>query len=203
MKAEEKEGGSSFSYIIRKATEEDIDQVMEVNLASLPENYWYSFYVHVLNEWGDAFLVAESEGKIIGYIMNRVEETYDNVLMGLESELPEGTGREGGKREGLLEALRRRFSGSTRVGHVISIAVLAEYRRRGVGSALMKEAIDVLSSKYDVDAVYLEVRVSNEPAIRMYEKFGFKKVRIIKGYYRDGEDAYVMVKRLKPIVDEK
>ncbi|ADL18683.1 N-terminal acetyltransferase [Acidilobus saccharovorans 345-15] len=195
MKAEEQEGSEGFPFIIRRAREEDIDQVMEVNLASLPENYWYSFYVYVLNEWGDAFLVAEHQGKIIGYIMNRVEETHDKVLMGLENELTERPG----KSEGLLDAIRRRFSESAKVGHVISIAVLAEYRRKGVGSALMQEAINVLKSKYDVDAIYLEVRVSNTPAINLYEKFGFEKVRIIKGYYRDGEDAYVMVKRLKPV----
>lgn len=195
MKAEEREGSEGFSFIIRRAREEDIDQVMEVNLASLPENYWYSFYVYVLNEWGDAFLVAEHQGKIIGYIMNRVEETHDRVLMGLENELAEKQERN----EGLLSAIKRRFSEPAKVGHVISIAVLAEYRRKGVGSALMNEAINVLKSKYDVDAIYLEVRVSNAPAISLYEKFGFEKVRIIKGYYRDGEDAYVMVKRLKPV----
>ncbi|MGC9112250.1 ribosomal protein S18-alanine N-acetyltransferase [Acidilobus sp.] len=195
MKAEEQEGSEGFPFIIRRAREEDIDQVMEVNLASLPENYWYSFYVYVLNEWGDAFLVAEHQGRIIGYIMNRVEETHDKVLMGLENELTEKPG----KSESLLDAIRRRFSESAKVGHVISIAVLAEYRRKGVGSALMHEAINVLKSKYDVDAIYLEVRVSNAPAINLYEKFGFEKARIIKGYYRDGEDAYVMVKRLKPV----
>ncbi len=193
MKTEEVENGQ-FPFIIRRAREEDIDQVMEVNLASLPENYWYSFYKYVLDEWGDAFLVAEYNNKIIGYIMNRVEDTHDKVLMGLENELTEH--KQG---SGFLESLRNVFGEAAKVGHVISIAVLAEYRRRGVGSALMREAIEVLTKEYDVDAIYLEVRVSNEPAIRMYEKFGFVKSRIISHYYRDGEDAYVMVKRIKPV----
>jgi ribosomal-protein-alanine acetyltransferase len=185
---------SKLRYIIRRATEADIDQVIEVNLRSLPENYWYGFYQYILSEWGDLFLVAEIGGKIVGYMMNRVEETHDRVLMGLENELEPAH-----KRSGPLDVFKRVFSGSARVGHVISIAVLQEYRRRGIGSALMSEALKLFEKKYDVDSVYLEVRVSNQPAINMYEKFGFVKARIIRGYYRDGEDAYVMVKRLKPI----
>jgi ribosomal-protein-alanine N-acetyltransferase len=185
---------SELRYIIRRATEADIDQVIEVNLRSLPENYWYGFYQYILSEWGDLFLVAEIGGKIVGYMMNRVEETHDRVLMGLENELEPAH-----KRSGPLDVFKRVFSGSARVGHVISIAVLQEYRRRGIGSALMSEALKIFEKKYDVDSVYLEVRVSNQPAINMYEKFGFVKARIIRGYYRDGEDAYVMVKRLKPI----
>jgi ribosomal-protein-alanine N-acetyltransferase len=188
---------SELRYIIRRATEADIDQVIEVNLRSLPENYWYGFYQYVLSEWGDLFLVAEIGGKIVGYMMNRVEETHDRVLMGLENELEPAH-----KRSGPLDVFKRVFSGSARVGHVISIAVLQEYRRRGIGSALMSEALKIFEKKYDVDSVYLEVRVSNQPAINMYEKFGFVKARIIRGYYRDGEDAYVMVKRLKPIPAE-
>jgi len=188
---------SELRYIIRRATEADIDQVIEVNLRSLPENYWYGFYQYILSEWGDLFLVAEIGGKIVGYMMNRVEETHDRVLMGLENELEPAH-----KRSGPLDVFKRVFSGSARVGHVISIAVLQEHRRRGIGSALMSEALKIFEEKYDVDSVYLEVRVSNQPAINMYEKFGFVKARIIRGYYRDGEDAYVMVKRLKPIPEE-
>ncbi len=187
------EGGSS-RFTIRRATEDDIDQVIEVNLRSLPENYWYGFYRYVLAEWGDLFLVAEADGRIVGYVMNRVEETHDKVLVGLDNELEASA-----KRLGPLEAIRRAFETPARVGHVISIAVLQEYRRKGIGSALMSETLRIFQAKYDVDAVYLEVRVSNLPAISMYERFGFVKARLIKGYYRDGEDAYVMVKRMKPL----
>ena len=66
----------------------------------------------------------------------------------------------------------------------------------GVGSRLLEETIRVMRDVYRTDSMYLEVRVSNTPAIRLYEKFGFRKARIIKGYYSDGENAYVMVKRV-------
>jgi len=47
------------------------------------------------------------------------------------------------------------------------------------------------------DEVYLEVRVSNEQAIRVYEKLGLETRSRLRGYYRDGEDAYLMARELK------
>ncbi|NPV88556.1 ribosomal protein S18-alanine N-acetyltransferase [Coprothermobacteraceae bacterium] len=79
--------------------------------------------------------------------------------------------------------------------HIISIAVAPQYRRMGVGRSLMKRALtDLTKGRYE--HVFLEVRVDNEPAQRMYEKFGFTKVSIRRGYYQDGTDAIVMVKDL-------
>jgi ribosomal-protein-alanine N-acetyltransferase len=77
-------------------------------------------------------------------------------------------------------------------GHVVSRAVLEGYRRKGIGESLMKKGMDSMRDDYGAKEVYLEVRVSNEPAIRLYEKLGFKKVKVIEGYYSDGENAYLM-----------
>ncbi|MEM1543922.1 MAG: ribosomal protein S18-alanine N-acetyltransferase [Candidatus Bathyarchaeia archaeon] len=77
-------------------------------------------------------------------------------------------------------------------GHVISIAVLPEYRRRGIGEALLKEALEAMATYYGVKDCYLEVRVSNMPAINLYKKMGFKIEKTIRGYYADGENAYLM-----------
>ena len=180
------------SFVVRRARLEDIDQVIEVNMASLPERYWRGFYLALLESWGEAFLVAEVGGRVIGYAMSRVEETSDPVLLGYWNELESG-------KPGLLGAIKSLLRRPGRVGHLVSIAVLPGYRRRGVGSALLSETIRVLSEVYGVESIYLEVRVSNEPAIRLYEKFGFRRARRVRGYYADGEDAYVMVKRLKPL----
>ena len=59
----------------------------------------------------------------------------------------------------------------------------------------MEEAIKGLKLRGCKEA-YLEVRVSNIPAISLYEKLGFRKESVINGYYRDGEAAYLMVKDL-------
>ena len=186
------EGRGGRGFIIRRAREEDIPYVIEVNMASLPERYWYGFYLSLLQNWGEAFLVAEADGKIVGYAMSRIEHTRDPVLLGLKSDLEQQglIRRVAGIVEGLLSSPRR-------VGHLVSIAVLPGYRRRGIGSSLLRETIRAVRDVYRAEALYLEVRVSNTPAIRLYEKFGFRKVRRITAYYADGEDAYVMVKRFE------
>jgi ribosomal-protein-alanine N-acetyltransferase len=183
-------------FRVRRAKEEDIPQVMEVNYKSLPENYWYGFFKFILDNWPKAFIVAEAEGRVIGYAMSRVETVSDPVLRGLASELEGGT-RTITNLKMKIRNLVPLSAETGRVGHLISIAVLEQYRGRGVGSALLSETIRALRDVYEVESIYLEVRVSNDVAIHLYEKFGFRKARIIKHYYMDGEDAYVMVLRLK------
>ena len=179
--------------IVRNAVDDDIPGVMNVNLSSLPENYWYGFYKHLLDNWGKAFFVAELDGQIIGYSMTRIEYTRDPVLLGLAREVENN--RSVFSR--VIEAIRSQLQEARPVGHLVSIAVLKEYRRMGIGSSLLKSTIDAVKNYYKAEAMYLEVRLSNYAAIKFYEKFGFVKARIIRGYYRDGEDAFVMVLRFK------
>jgi len=81
------------------------------------------------------------------------------------------------------------------LGHVISIAVHPDFRKRGVGAALLKELLSRLRSK-GAQFVRLEVRISNRAAIKLYKKFGFKEIYLVPNYYPDGEACYVMVKEL-------
>lgn len=82
-------------------------------------------------------------------------------------------------------------------GHIVSIAVVPEARGRGIGTDLMIHAMRALKENYGVDEYYLEVRVSNVIAIHLYEKLGFKRIKVLKGYYLDGEDAYLMARSAK------
>ena len=77
-------------------------------------------------------------------------------------------------------------------GHINNVAVLPEYRRRG-GASDMLEFMLEYSEKNGISSHTLEVRVSNEGAIGLYRKFGFKEAGVRKGYYEDnGEDALIM-----------
>jgi ribosomal-protein-alanine N-acetyltransferase len=80
-----------------------------------------------------------------------------------------------------------------RKGHIIAIAVAPEYRRRGIGRALMRSVTQVLKSQ-GAEELFLEVRASNRAAIRFYEKQGFKQVQLIPKYYADGEDGVLLRK---------
>ena len=77
---------------------------------------------------------------------------------------------------------------------ILTIAVHPNYRRRGVADKLLVEIFEVLSKK-GVNIIFLEVRRSNESAVKLYQKKGFKKISERKNYYGD-EDALIFVKQM-------
>lgn len=80
-------------------------------------------------------------------------------------------------------------------GHIISLAVDKNYRRKGYGTQLLARAIGILF--LISDTVYLEVRASNKGAIEFYKQFHFKEDRIVPNYYESGEDAVVLYLKSK------
>jgi ribosomal protein S18 acetylase RimI-like enzyme len=80
-------------------------------------------------------------------------------------------------------------------GHIITIDVVAEARRAGVGSALLRAAEDQLL-RAGARAVALETPVNNEAAIRFYKQKGYFVGKTVTGYYSGQLDALVMTKEL-------
>ena len=77
-------------------------------------------------------------------------------------------------------------------GHITTIAVKKSHLRQHIGEAII---IKILEDCYEAGVKYLtlEVRVSNEPAINLYKKYGFNSLGTRKGYYQDNnEDALIM-----------
>lgn len=80
-------------------------------------------------------------------------------------------------------------------GEITNVAVLPRYRKSGIGSELLAELLR-LGKEQGVQAFTLEVRVSNEAAIRLYQKYDFQSEGIRKGFYdKPKEDALIMWKR--------
>jgi ribosomal-protein-alanine N-acetyltransferase len=76
--------------------------------------------------------------------------------------------------------------------HITTFAVDPPWRRRGVGETLLLSLLDLALGRHAREAT-LEVRLSNVPARRLYEKFGFRPVGLRPHYYSDnGEDALIM-----------
>jgi len=145
----------------------DLQSVMHINRVCLPENYTDFFFIDLYKRFPETFIIAESNGEVVGYIMCRVELGLSNLG----------------------------FSGLVKKGHVVSVAVLPEYRHKGIGKALVEEAISGMRL-HNAKQCFLEVRITNEPAVNLYKKLGFDATRTVHGYYADGEDAYVMTKKL-------
>ena len=155
------------TFKLRKFTPDDLQSVMQINRYCLPENYMDFFFMDLHQRFPETFIVAEQEGKIVGYIMCRIEVGLASLGLG----------------------------GLIRKGHVVSIAVLPQGRRKGVAQALMTRAMNGMRG-YKAKLCYLEVRVTNDPGVLLYKKLGFEVSRTINGYYSDGEDAYVMTKKI-------
>ncbi|MCS7140137.1 MAG: ribosomal protein S18-alanine N-acetyltransferase [Candidatus Nezhaarchaeota archaeon] len=162
------ESGDKEEYVIRRFREEDLPSVIYINRTCLPENYAPDFFLYHFHEFPEGFLVAEMKGEIVGYIMSRIDRGFSYYFHGMTVNAK---------------------------GHIISLAVLPHARRKGIAKKLLREAIEAISSK-EVEEVYLEVRVSNIPAVNLYKKLGFKIVKRVPGYYADGEDAYVMLLKI-------
>jgi ribosomal-protein-alanine N-acetyltransferase len=81
--------------------------------------------------------------------------------------------------------------------HILNIAVHPDFRKAGLGEMLMRHCI-CFSKDNGLKHAILEVRTSNIGAIKLYEKIGFRILRLRKKYYSDnGEDAYVMMSELE------
>jgi len=156
-------------FSLRQFSTEDLESVIEINRTCLPENYASFFFIDTYRSCPSAFVVAESDGRIVGYIMCRIEHGFSDIK-------------------------RLRF---LRKGHVISVAVLPDYRRGGIATELVKRALQALR-EVNADECFLEVRTTNDQALELYEKLGFTVARRVPHYYADGAEAIVMVIPLRP-----
>lgn len=155
------------AFTMRKFAVNDLEHVKYINHVCLPENYTDHFFLDLHRRFPETFIVAQEDGKVVGYIMCRIET-------GLS----------------IFE-----FHGLIKKGHIVSVAVLPQYRRKGIGQALVAMAMEKMTL-YKAKQCFLEVRKSNTPAVNLYKKLGFQVSRTVRGYYMDGEDAYVMSIRL-------
>jgi len=155
------------TFALRRFQPDDLEKVVHINQVCLPENYSTYFFMDLYERHPETFIVAEVAGELAGYIMCRIETGLPDF--------------------GLFGIAKR--------GHVISVAVLPEYQRKGIGEALIREAM-LRMRQYKAKECYLEVRVTNTPAINLYKKLDFETSRTVRGYYADGEDAAVMTRKL-------
>ena len=166
------ESTDKITFGLRPCTLNEITNVMAINEATLPENYPMFFYEQILERYPESFYLAyleEDPDFIIGYIMWRVERGPSSF--------------------GLTYVKK---------GHLVSLAVLKKYRRKGIAAGLLKESMEAVQ-QFKISEYVLEVRVSNTGAVQLYENtHDFSKIRIVGNYYKDGEDAFYMSYKFDP-----
>ncbi|KAJ8582866.1 acyl-CoA N-acyltransferase [Rhizopogon salebrosus TDB-379] len=153
---------------IRAVRVEDLAGMQACNLHNLPENYTMKYYLYHALSWPSLSYVAEDHnGRIIGYILAKMEEVEEQDGQPVADHVPHG--------------------------HVTSISVMRSYRRLGLAKKLMLQSQEAMSSIYRAAFVSLHVRKSNRAALGLYrDTLGFTVKNIEEKYYADGEDAYAM-----------
>jgi len=141
------------TFKLRKFVPDDLQSVMQINRVCLPENYSDFFFMDLHQRFPETFIVAEENSVIAGYTMCRIEVGLSNYG----------------------------FGGLIRKGHVVSIAVLPQFRRKGIAQAVITRALEGMQY-YKAKQCFLEVRVTNDAAISLYKKLGFEITRTINGY---------------------
>jgi len=77
--------------------------------------------------------------------------------------------------------------------NIINFLIKPEFQNRGYGSFLLKKTIGEIKKLKEIQKITLNVQENNSIAIKLYEKFNFKKnPKILKNYYQSGENAYLM-----------
>jgi len=181
---------------LRLARQTDVASIQRCNVATLPENYNTGFYNNHIEKWPNLALVAEhiddfydeEEPNIVGYILGKVEDRVVPAPLDNNNDnnmLPEYYDMAG----------RRHVMVPT--GHVTSLAVFHEYRRRGIAASLLNQLHFNLEHHKDrIRSVGLVVRKGNLAATNLYRssKFNYRLDEVLNHYYADGEDAYFMKK---------
>jgi ribosomal-protein-alanine N-acetyltransferase len=176
-----------LSYKIRYMRKEDLHQVVEIDKEAFPTQWPPTNYGSELQNKLARYLVVYKEGEFLelpnppsgNTILVRIKK-----LLGFKQKVVTRP-----------QEIIVGFAGGWIMAdelHITEIAVRGSYRCRGIGHLLL---ISIIETSLPLRAQYatLEVRVTNIPAQKLYEEFGFAKVGVRKAYYSDNrEDALIM-----------
>lgn len=154
-----------MEYKFRSATEEDLLAIKAINEECMSENYDLDIYQKLIRS---TVVCVSPENQIVGYLIMANLATNDKDLE------------------------KYSFTLNNKLTHCVlfSTAVLPAHRNKGIASRLVQIIID--SSKKA--SILLHVRSNNVAALRIYDKFGFKKIKTTPNYYSNPiDDAYLLV----------
>ncbi|MBR4496863.1 MAG: ribosomal protein S18-alanine N-acetyltransferase [Acholeplasmatales bacterium] len=116
---------------------------------------------------------------------------YDMLKSSLENEMAYFFVLE--ENEKILGYISTMFDGQ--IVEILNFCVDNNYQHKGLGTKILA-FIDNYFIKLNAESIILEVRDKNINAIKIYEKFGFKKIHVRKNYYSNGDDALILNKKM-------
>lgn len=179
---------------------EDIPQVMEIEQESFPTVWPPTAYKRELeqNRLAHYIVVVERSPEVAPAPPSAEGADHHGTFGRLFGELRHILGSEDERALPPPDARAELITGVIGVwmladeAHIVTLAVRESYRRRGIAEQLLIAAIQLAQAKEQA-LVTLECRVSNAPALALYEKYGFQKLGLRPRYYSDNhEDAYVL-----------
>mmetsp|Transcript_15344 Transcript_15344/g.36825 ORF Transcript_15344/g.36825 Transcript_15344/m.36825 type:complete len:171 (+) Transcript_15344:66-578(+) len=87
--------------------------------------------------------------------------------------------------------------------YIMTIGVLAPYRRLGIGKRLLQETLAACAEQHECQEVYLHVQVGNDEAVQFYRQFGFEVGEVVKDYYQKLEVTDAVILSKKPPFTQK
>lgn len=168
--------------IIRKADYSDISKIVEIEKKCFTEDDCYP--ENILESLIEDTYIAVIDFNIVGMISGLISLPHGNSICQTIPEVPRILSK-----------------------YIVQLAVLPEFRNKGIASALIKIFLENYrislnndynseDSRYDRTIVSLHTRISNINANNLYEKIGFENKCIVKNYYNN-EDAYFKIIKIK------
>jgi ribosomal-protein-alanine N-acetyltransferase len=177
-------GQAVMPYSIRPMGEVDLDQVAAMERESFPTLWPPTRYHRELKNKMAEYVVCVRDGEFVPLFPKPERKGFLGML-----------GKRNKPQPPTQVSLLVGFVGLWYMAgeaHIVSIAVREAYRRQGLGEFLLIGALE-MGMRRECQVLTLEARVSNDPAIALYEKYGFSVVGIRRGYYSDNaEDATIM-----------
>ena len=153
-------------FVIENASEEDIDEIAALEEVCFPKEPW-------------------SRGMLL-------EELRNDIALFIVARKAVGDASEKGSK-GQMAGYLVAWLVPPYECQIGSIAVLPQFRRKGIAAGLLRVLCGTCSL-HDIQDIELEVRVTNTAAIELYKRFFFEITGVRKNYYQDGEDAYNMAR---------
>ncbi|MCD6569396.1 MAG: GNAT family N-acetyltransferase [Deltaproteobacteria bacterium] len=177
----------SLPLIIRKATQNDLYEILQIEKVSFSLPWDMDTFISTLNNPRGKNIVALMGQALTFDILNHNMDLCQRTKREYQMSRPDPAE--------VLVGYCFAFEMRSMI-HLLNLAVMPEFRRKGIGRALVGEIIS-LAALSNRQSIFLEVRMSNESAKCLYRSMGFRHVCTWKRYYIDtGEDADVMVKTI-------